>query len=179
MAATEALMEPDKATQADPLTEAALRSLKDIAVPEPVSWMPQTWGWVLVAVILAVSMAGLIIHLARRYRSNAYRREALALLVGMEGKLVDPSQREQALRDLAAILKRTALASGRREDVAALSGAAWVTFLQDGIDGEAGHALNALLDDAEYQSGGTVEALSTDDILSAARTWIRRHHVPA
>lgn len=172
-------MEPDKATQTDPLTEAALRSLRDIAVPQPVSWMPQTWGWALLAAILAMIMAGLIIHLARRYRANAYRREALALLGGMESKLLDPSQREQALRDLAVILKRTALASSPRKNIASLSGAAWVAFLEKSIDGEAGHALDALLDDAEYQGGSTAGALLTDDILSATRTWIRRHHVPA
>jgi Domain of unknown function (DUF4381) len=172
-------MEPDKATPLDPLTNVALESLKDIAVPQPVSWLPQTWGWALVAALFALAIVAILIHRVRLYRANAYRREALGLLDGMEGKLQDAAEREQALRDLAEVLKRTALGGWGRADVAALSGAAWVAFLEEHGDRQGGHGLAALLDDGEYRNGSGAVPPTSDDILSSARNWIRRHHVSA
>jgi hypothetical protein len=172
-------MEPDKAAPLDPLTKVALESLKDIAVPQPVSWMPQTWGWALVAVLLALVIVVFLIHRVRLYRANAYRREAVGLLDGVEERLADPAGRDQALRDLAEVLKRTALAGWGRADVAALSGAAWVAFLEKHGDGHGGQALDALLDDREYQNSSSAMTLAPDDVMSSARRWIRRHHVSA
>lgn len=163
----------------DPLTEAALRSLKDIAVPEPVSWMPQTWGWALLAILLLAATAAVFILWLRRYRANAYRRQALGILDGIEQDLQNPATREQAIRQLAEVLKRAALAGWDRTEVASLSGEAWVRFLDDHGGGDAGHALNALLDDVEYQGGAHIEAVAATALVPAARTWIRRHHVSA
>ncbi|MGQ3212590.1 DUF4381 domain-containing protein [Shinella sp.] len=172
-------MEPDKTTPLDPLTKVALESLKDIAVPQPVSWMPQTWGWSLVAVLFAFAVVAILLHRVRLYRANAYRREALGLLDGMEAKLQNAAERDQALCDLAEVLKRTALAGWGRADVAALSGAAWVAFLEEHGDRQNGHVLAALLDDGEYRNGSGAAAPTSDDTLSSARNWIRRHHVSA
>ena len=172
-------MEPDEAPSLDPLTRVALESLKDLAVPHPVSWVPQTWGWALVATLVTAALVAFLVRRIRRYRANAYRREALVLLDGIEEKLKDPAQRDVALGDLAEVLKRTALAAWGRADVAALSGAAWVSFLESKGDGQGGHALDALLDDCEYQSAASAAALVTDDILVAARRWIRGHRVSA
>jgi len=47
-------MEPK--IQLDPMTETALRSLHDIAVPPHVSWLPQTWGWAALAVLLGIAV---------------------------------------------------------------------------------------------------------------------------
>lgn len=172
-------MEPDKAAPLDPLTKVALQSLKDIAVPQPVSWLPQTWGWALVAVLFALAVVAILIRRVRLYRANAYRREALGLLGAIEDKLKNPDERDQALRDLAEVLKRTALAGWGRADVAALSGAAWVAFLEEHGDGRGGLGLAALLDDGEYRDGSGAVTPASDEILSSARNWIRRHHVSA
>ncbi|MCV9965225.1 DUF4381 domain-containing protein [Pararhizobium sp. BT-229] len=165
-------------TAPDPLTETALRSLKDIAVPQPVSWMPQTWGWALLAILLLAAATAVFILWLRRYRANAYRREALGLLDGIEQDLQNPATREQAIHQLAEVLKRAALAGCGRTEVASLSGAAWVRFLDDHGGSDAGHALNALLDDVEYQGGAHVDAVAAT-LVPAARIWIRRHHVSA
>ena len=163
----------------DPLTEIALRSLKDIAVPEPVSWMPQTWGWALLSFLLLGAVVTALLFWLRRYRANAYRREALELLDGIEQNLQNPATYDQAVHELAEVLKRAALAGWGRTGVAALSGTAWVRFLDEQGGGDAGHALRNLLDDVEYQGEGHVEALAATGLLSSARTWIRHHHVSA
>lgn len=164
----------------DPVTEAALRSLKDIAVPAPASWMPQTWGWALVAIILAILVIVTLWHWLRRYRANAYRREALGQLAGLEAEIHNPLKRTEAIQSLAILLKRVALAAWPREDVASLSSAAWVRFLKE-HDSDLGTALGQALDDLEYRGETATAGASsgTDDLISAARHWIERHHVSA
>ena len=44
----------EAAVSLDATTRAALQKLADISVPAPVTWMPQTWGW---AVLAAVALA--------------------------------------------------------------------------------------------------------------------------
>ena len=58
-----------------------------------------------------------VVAAVARYRRNAYRREALRQL-----DAVDPG-------GISTVLKRTALAAWPREQVAALTGAAWLAFL--------------------------------------------------
>ncbi|MBY5412446.1 DUF4381 domain-containing protein [Rhizobium leguminosarum] len=162
--------------------EAALLSLLDIATPEPVSWMPQTWGWAVLvgAILVMLALAGLrwLLH----YRADAYRREALALLVVIEERLRRPETRRDGILELGEILKRTALAAWPRREVASLSGDGWVRFLEthDG-DGTA-DTLKRLLDDFEYHGAEIVADLPSNvcgDLVAAARDWIERHHVPA
>lgn len=171
---------PQASLPIDPVTEAALRSLKDIALPAPVSWMPQTWGWALVAIVLAVILVVWFWQWLRRYRANAYRREALRLLANLETEIRNPLTRTEAVRSLAVLLKRVALAAWPREDVASLSSTAWVRFLNE-HDCHLGSALTRALDDLEYhaEAARADASTSTDDLISAARGWIERHHVSA
>jgi hypothetical protein len=168
----------------DPMTEAALRSLHDIATPEPVSWMPQTWGWAVLAGALLVMLVLTATRWLLRYRANAYRREALSLLPQISEQLSKPATRRDGIRNLGEVLKRTALAAWPRTEVASLSGDAWVRFLDvhDDDGAGAGHALERLLDDFEYHGAEVAADLPSNvcsDLVVAARNWIERHHVPA
>lgn len=168
-------MEP--AAKLDPMTEAALRSLHDIAVPPPVSWMPQTWGWAMLAGLLALALLVWAFKTWLRYRRNAYRREALRMLGEIEQGLQTPGNQADALHALAEVLKRTALAAWPRADVAATSGADWKQFLRN--TGGSSEALDSLLDDIEYRPDTTLASLSSEDLLIASRRWIDKHHVSA
>ncbi|WP_426233202.1 DUF4381 domain-containing protein [Pararhizobium sp. DWP3-4] len=175
-------MEPDTVPPLDPLTKVALESLKDIALPEPVSWMPQTWGWGLVAVFLLVVAVLLALRALRRYRANAYRRQALVELNGIEPRVLDPQTRHDAIGELAELLKRVALVAWKREEVATLSGAAWIDFLKRHCEAGDISALQPLLDSEEYRNGSGLSGIPDTlckTVVSSARLWIRRHHVSA
>ncbi len=163
----------------DPITEAALRSLKDIAVPQPVSWMPQTWGWLALALVLLAAILAWAMVLYRRWRRNAYRREALRLLDGIAGDFRNQQTRAGATARLGELLKQTALAAWPRETISAMSGNDWVEFLNSHQDGEIGSSLKSYLDDLEYRGDASASTDATDDLLLDARHWIERHHVSA
>lgn len=174
-------MEP-QAPPPDPITEAALTSLKDIAIPEPVAWLPQTWGWAMLAGLLGVTLIVLGWRWLRAYRADAYRREALLLLVDIEEKMGDPLRRNEGMHALTELLKRVALAGWPRRDVASMSGSSWVRFLSDHIVTQSEASLANLIDDFEYRDEGTLDAMPSnvgDDLISSARKWIEGHRVSA
>ncbi|RDI97587.1 DUF4381 domain-containing protein [Dyella solisilvae] len=115
---------PAKAPEA-----ASIAQLKDIADPSPVSWAPQTAGWWVLAAIVLVLLSWWVVRRWRRWRRDRYRREAQAELARIERAVADPSQRTQALLALPALVKRTVLAWAPRAQVAPLSGAAWLAYL--------------------------------------------------
>ncbi|WP_350019312.1 DUF4381 domain-containing protein [Rhizobium sp. ZPR4] len=164
------------------MANVALRSLHDISVPEPVSWMPQTWGWALVVVCILLVLAVYGFRAFRRYQRNAYRREALELLVEIAETIQVPATRQQGIDDLAELVKRTALAGWRREQVAPLTGANWNAFLASSADNDESVVLKRLFDDLEYHDGTPFQHLPSSELtqlVQDARHWIEGHHVSA
>jgi hypothetical protein len=167
----------------DAQTRAALEKLADIALPAPVPWIPQTWGWATLGVVLLALAVWAFARWRRRRAANRYRVEALAELGALEARLNDESSRADAIAALPALLKRVALAAWPRREVAALSGAAWVTFLRrHAPDSALPDATTRLLDDGEYRIRGDRPAVTLDDaraVADAVRAWIEGHRVSA
>jgi len=83
----------------------SIEQLKEMALPAPVSYAPQTWGW---WVLLAMLIGACLLVGARRYwqwRRDRYRREALVRLA----ELRSSEDQLNALRELPELLKRVAL----------------------------------------------------------------------
>ncbi|MFC4278133.1 DUF4381 domain-containing protein [Achromobacter aloeverae] len=130
-----------------------LDQLRELPLPAPVSYWPQTWGWAVVAVVICALAAYGLLATVRTRRRNLYRRQALAELARIRK---EAELRPLAARQLPDLLKRTALAAaaihaeraGRHKQagwqgrhhgspppdvpavgVAALSGQAWMAYL--------------------------------------------------
>lgn len=162
-----------------PPPKQTLAKLADIATPPPVEWVPQTWGWVALAVVVGATLALLWVRARRRREANRYRVEALAELVRLEAQIDAEATRATALAAIAPLLKRVALAVWPRAEVASMSGARWTAFLRAHA-GDAAIADEAvrLLDDAEYRSRAALNAIPADEARAcarAARAWIEGH----
>lgn len=152
-----------------------LAELQEISIPEPVSYRPQTVGWVLLAA-LALGLAAAALAVWRKSRSrNRYRREALRELERLRGN-PDPVQR---LRLLPGLIKQTALAAAGREKAAALSGEEWLRFLDETAGGDDFRSgPGRLLPQLSYASPATLKrlpAVEAEGVLNAAERWIKRH----
>ena len=66
-----------------------LRDLHDQALPEAISWLPQTIGWQFFAIVLTGLFVRYCYIAMRRYWQNRYRREAIQALQQLD--LSDPS----------------------------------------------------------------------------------------
>ncbi|MEM7135997.1 MAG: DUF4381 domain-containing protein [Myxococcota bacterium] len=143
---------------------------EEIYVPEPVPMTPQTIGWVLLGIALASLVVWGAARAVRVFRQNRYRRAALRELDAIR------LRPQVHATQLPALLKRTALVAFRRAEVASLSGAAWVAFLERtcpsaGFDGATGDALIRL----SYRGQGGIPSSMIRRLLDVSEAWIRGH----
>lgn len=162
-------------TTADPYS---LERLHDIVEPVAVSWWPPAAGlWLLLAMLLLwLTVLVLLAWLA--YRRNRYRREALRLLGDISPALLDPRSRNDALGEVAQLLKRTALSAYPRAQVARLNGEQWLDFLdRSGGAGRFSQGAAALLGRISWQpqAGAKLSRQELKEIAAAARHWIIHH----
>jgi LPXTG-motif cell wall-anchored protein len=145
-----------------------LDRMHDLAVPEPVSWLPQTDGWWILLIWL-VLLAGIgIAGLVGWRRRNRYRREALSELASIV-EFGGPG----GAAAVAELIKRTALTVFPRTEVAALYGEKWSAFLvRTGGNDEEINAVASHIARASYAPDVEVE-----EIIRGAERWIRRHRV--
>lgn len=143
--------------------------MNDLVLPEPVSWIPQTIGWPVVIVWLIAIVVSIGWYSFKRWQKNRYRREALAELASLEARAKTDS--EDNAGEIAALVKRTALAAFPRHRVANLHGAEWARFLCEsaGNDTQVERAA-AQIAIAAYRTDVDGNAL-----VAPARRWIEVH----
>lgn len=146
----------------------SLDRLQDIVPGPDVAFWPPAPAWYFVLAVVVIQGALLSIRFARRYRSNAYRRQALREL----GDL-----REGDSWGLSVLLKRVALVAFPREKVASLTGKAWVEFLSQTVSGVT-FASNG---SSPLESAALRSALPDNNsdlwtqMMHDAERWIRLH----
>ena len=146
-----------------------LDQLQGIVEPPPVSMMPQTWAWAIVAALLLVAVAAILLAWRRHRHATAWRRAALAELAALA-----PGLRESepaSLERLETLLRRAALVTHRRDEAAPLTGEAWARFLS-ATGGDFGK-LGPALAEAPYRPDPRCDGPAA---LDAARHWIRHQH---
>jgi len=156
-----------------------VRDFREVALPEPVGYAPQTVGWCILLGLVVVLAVYFFIRFCSYRRRNRYRRIALARLDAMEKAIQEPSAHAGMLVELPALIKRTALACFSREQVADLSGDAWLEFLDRTYGGKGfvegpGRLLLLLA----YQSSGEISNVPEKEamaVISLTRIWIRKH----
>jgi hypothetical protein len=156
----------------------SLDNLRDIVEPASIPWWPPAPGvWLLLGLVAVWMAAGLVLWWVH-WQRQAYRRAGLRELREIAARLGHAPERAAALIDLAALLKRVALVAYAREQVSALSGNTWLTFL-DRTGGTARFTKGpgAVLAAVSSRPGlaATLDAAQVTPLVATARDWIRQH----
>jgi hypothetical protein len=144
--------------------------LKELPLPEPIGLWPLAPGWYFVASLLLILFGYWCWRRYLAWRHNAYRREGV---VAIEAMRADSA----ALQRLPFLLRRTALITCPRADVASLRGTNWIAWL----NGSAGQDLFVeadadLFDKIIYQAAPVIpHRKDVDRILEGASYWMRNH----
>jgi hypothetical protein len=144
---------------------ASLQNLHDIIMPPPVSWWPPAPGWYVVLGLLIGCLFVLAIQAFISYRRNAYRRAAL-------DELQSADEGSDKIGFISALLKRTALSAYPREQVASLTGKAWVRWLSEAAGLDVSAPVREALQHGVY---GGIPVTDTQALTDFAAQWIRRH----
>ena len=133
--------------------------MHDIVMSEPVSWWPLASGWYVLMLVLAMAIIWFGVKTFKQWKKNAYRRAALREL-----KSISPA-------DLPALVKRVSLCIYPREQVATLSGEAWLEFLdqsgntQDFTQGPGRHLL-------ELSYNPNASNIPIEELTNIIRKWV-------
>lgn len=102
--------------------------LRDIHLPDPVSWWPPAPGW-WILLGLAVLLPLLFMWLRKRRRKLALHQEVDQAVETLLQNYQQHQDNRQLLHDITALLRRIALSYCERENVAAVTGQAWIVEL--------------------------------------------------
>jgi len=151
----------------------ALAALRDIHLPEAVSFWPLAPGW-WGALALLISLVVACVLLVRRRRRSA-RRAALRMLGEAEQRFRSDGDVRALAVALSALLRRVALFRFPRRDVAALHGNDWLRFLADESRSNAFPADVVFgLERSLYAKHTDPDEVDGEVWIAATSGWIRR-----
>ncbi|EGG28935.1 hypothetical protein IMCC3088_2395 [Aequoribacter fuscus] len=153
-----------------------LRSFIEPEFPEQISLWPQTPGWWLLLALIVVLIIRTVWRIRQRYLANRYRREALAELSEIKLRLKENSK--EAVRDIAPLLKATAVAAAGREAMSNLQGLAYAQALSELAPDEECLPIEQL----EYLAYAPLveeelELIDLEAVIADVERWIIRHRV--
>ena len=158
---------------------AKLEGLHEILLPDPIRYMPQTIGWLILGIVLLIIVAWWGYRRYHFWLVNRYRGIALKHLQGIERQLHDATDRIAALTELPVLVKQTALQCYPREKIAELTGDRWLGFLNTSYGGTAfTDGVGKLLPTLAYQSPTALQQIpegTVNELIALIKTWIQKH----
>ncbi len=148
--------------------------LRDIHLPgEPAFWPPALGWWVVAAALIAL-LAWVTVVALRRYRIHRQRQRVLMALARLEQGLAS-ERTPEVLARISVLLRRLALTRFPRQQVAALTGSAWLRFLDEsGGNGRFAGGPGRVLATGPYQRSLSPD-LDTTALTVLIREWVSRN----
>lgn len=146
--------------------------LRDIHLPDPISWWPLAPGWWL-ALGLIILLISLTVFLVKLYFKPTLRKEAAKALEAIERSFLDNGDAAQCLTDLSAFLRRAVLSQKLSTHSAGVTGTAWLALLDQSLDTpEFSQGAGQILLTGPYQS--KVKHEDVAQLLQLCRQWVQR-----
>jgi hypothetical protein len=151
--------------------EDPLAQLRDIHLPQPVEAWPPGPGWWLLGALLLALLGSLAWWTVKRYRGNAWRRQAYRELDRTYRDWQSHGDDSLFLQQLSEILKRAAI-RGEARDVAALCGARWSQYLDERWRSAPARGFTALdFGEAAYRPDAT--GAEIEELHRLGQRWLR------
>lgn len=152
-----------------------LAQLKDIHLPEAISWWPLAPGWYVLLVLIAFAGAFLTLCLYKRYRYALAKKYALILLTTYEKDYEQEQNSSLISARISELLRRVALVYYPRHQVASLHGKAWLDFLNQTGKGIDFNLVQEMLFEAPFKPRG---CMNLKPLFHSAKLWIQQRSVP-
>ena len=148
--------------------------LRDIHLPEAISWWPPAIGWWVLAVLLPLCLY-LIVKLYKRVTRKTALKSAKKYFQILRHD--DHLTKQEKLVALSSLMRRSAISLYPRTDVASLTAEDWLNFLDKSI---ANRGFNSdtgwLLTDALYSKKADTQYLSP--LFNLCETWLNAQQEP-
>lgn len=149
--------------------------LKDIHLPDPISWWPLAPGWYAVLLLLLFLILFIGFRIYKRYCYALAKRRALILLAACQQQYEKERNVPLSSAHISELLRRVALVYYPREQVASLYGEAWLQFLNKTSTGIDFNPVREMLLDAPFKTNDTI---NLKPLFNRAKLWIKQRRVP-
>ena len=147
--------------------------LRDIHLPEPISWWsPAPGWWFLLGALLLMILA---VFLFRHYqKKQALKKQVLAEFDTICTQFQHDKNQTALVQSLSILLRRTCISFYPRSEVASLTGAAWLQFL-DSTSREKifNTEYGQLLITAPYFSATTSLDIDAEQLINLCERWLK------
>lgn len=150
----------------------SLRTIIEAEFPEPVSLIPSTPGWWILLFALIGLLSRTLWRRRQRYLRDSYRREALRQLAAIKQRLAAGAL--DSVRELAPLLRATAIAAFGREQVSGLQGEAYAKVLAGFSPGQDSLPVTDLQRLA-YAPLEKLDSIDTQVLITELERWIQQH----
>ena len=145
--------------------------LRDIHLPDPISWWPLAPGWYALAllIVLILLISGWWLY---RLRHPSIKKSAMRELVRIESEYDEHSNTQQLCADISILLRRVAISYGSREHEAGITGEAWLKHLNGlCVQPIFSKKMSGFLLYAPYQQSPDIPVA---DFLAACNQWVEQ-----
>jgi hypothetical protein len=147
-----------------------LAQLKDIHLPDAVSWWPLAPGWWILGALLVAGLAYTGHFLWQRHHAFTYRRQALQQI-----KQLPSNSQHQRITDLFVLLKRVAVSAYPELNLSSLNQAEFIDFLKKTTPKAGFDQLPADWQILFYANNSEVPVELVDQLLFSSTRWIKCH----
>lgn len=138
-------------------------------MPDPVSFSFNTPGWYFLEALLFIFLSIRFFKWYKRWRSNAYRRQALDKLQSLEIK-----KDNQCINKTMVILRKAAIHAYGRNQAASLYGIDWLKFLESKAKHTSFTRYNKAILNFIYKNK-SVDKNTRRAIIEQSKKWIKTH----
>ena len=141
--------------------------------PDAVRFSFETAGWYVLSGLLLLLAVLLFLKWFKRYRENAYRREALKNLAIIEDKF-SGQQDVLCMNDVLILLKLVAIKAFGRQQVAQLYGNDWLEFLESKGKNTPFTQYKHNISNTLYDTIA-VDMKGLEEVIELSEKWIKTH----
>jgi hypothetical protein len=153
--------------------------LRDIHLPDPVSWWPPAPGWWLLLAAAALILASIVLLVFLRKRRRL-KRSVKAELVALRQHYQQQHDRLQLVQSLSALMRRACISFYPRQNAAGLTGDRWLQYLDSTAQRkEFEHGTGRILATAPYLPTSSKIDTDLDELLALCEDWLKTQPYPA
>ena len=153
--------------------------LRDIHLPEPVSWWPLAPGWwITLGLLVLAAVVGYLLKLARERQQLT--KQSLDEFTRLVSRYQADRDARSLLSDISQLIRRVSITQFEHESIAGLTGDAWLEFLdrtmeskKNGRDIKFCGELGAYLVAAQYQKSSSIDEHKLDQLLVLSKAWLQ------
>lgn len=149
-----------------------LAQLKDIHLPEAISWWPLAIGWWVVGFVVIASTYFAVQFSIGYYSNQRYRRQGLSVLNNLPN-----SDQHQRLIAVFSLLKQVANSAYPQQNFSSLKHKEFIEFLQNSCAKPIFKDVPANLEQLMYAQQPSVTSNLVDQLIAESRIWIKYHLV--